>query len=155
MTKLKDPDPLVSVPLQHEYNRLLSDLPDSAYEKLGAQQLNTVEGRAKAMTNLVAMHAGEVAELDPRRSSWLLRLKEPGFASADWQNEQWRCCENGEPVGSRADEYEYGKPDANFIDLHMINQINFTQVHWQGTSLDANGLKPDWLAQVNRCIVPC
>ena len=129
MTKLKNPDPDVSGPLQNKYSRLLSELPDSAYEKLGAEQLRTVEGRSKAITQLVSLHAGEVVELNPRRSTWLLRPKAAGPASADWQNEQWHCRQNGKPIGTHdddRDQYECGKPDAWLSERDLSSQIILT-----------------------------
>ena len=158
MTNLKHKDPTVSHPLQREYEEFTSALPDSTYVKMGEERLQSADGRAQAITKLVSLHKGEVVELDPRRTTWRLRPKAPGSASADWQNEQWNCCENGEPVGARADgpgHYEYSKPQAWFIELEMNTQIIVTQQYSGGSRWGLNDLKPDWPAQVNRCILPC
>ena len=62
---------------------LLSDFPTIAVGKLGGQ-LGTEEGRAKAIVQLVAKHAGEVVDFDAKRTFWTLRLKTgPGAASSD------------------------------------------------------------------------
>ena len=98
MTCLKDNDASVSGPLHSEYRVLLSDAPDSAQVKLGEQRVDSVDGKSKALTNLVSLHDGEVVELDPRRTEWRLRLKAPGSASAEFLNEQWNCCENREGI---------------------------------------------------------
>ena len=65
---------------------LLSALPDNVREKLREEELTTVEGCGKAISNSVSLHSGEVAELDPQRTTWCLRQKAPGSASADWGN---------------------------------------------------------------------
>ena len=89
VTELKHRDPKRSGPLQIKYKKLLSDFPDSTHVKLGPQQLTTLEGTSKAITNLVALHSGEVVEVNPRRTKWLLRRKAPGSDSVDWRSEQW------------------------------------------------------------------
>ena len=134
-------------------------MPDSSYEKLGAEQLGTKEGRRRAITQLVTWHSGEVVELDPHRTQWFLRRKAPGPASVDWQNEQWHCCEKGEPVGDRVDGegwYEYGMPGAR--DLASIeSQVHVHQRWWHsnGRWLEKKDLLPDWRAWCIRCRVPC
>ena len=79
----------VGKPLVFELTRnshppaLLSDFPAIAVGKVGGQ-LGTEEGRAKAIGQLVAKHAGEVVDFDPNRTFWTLRLKSgPGAASSD------------------------------------------------------------------------
>ena len=62
---------------------LLSDFPAIAVGKVGGQ-LDTEEGRAKAIGQLVARHAGEVVDFDSNRTCWTLRPKSgPGVASSD------------------------------------------------------------------------
>ena len=55
-----------------EYQQLLQELPSSTMKKVPPHQLNTEQGRALAMAQLVSKHSGEVAELDPRTTG--LRL---------------------------------------------------------------------------------
>ena len=62
--------------MRAEYLQLLQDLPAGTVKKLPPMQLNTVQGRALAMMQLVSKHSGEVVELDPRTQDWrLLDLK--------------------------------------------------------------------------------
>ena len=51
---------------------LLSDFPVIAVGKVG-DQLDTEEGRAKTIVQLVAKHAGEVADFDSNMTCWTLR----------------------------------------------------------------------------------
>ena len=77
---------------------LFSQLPEHVNEKVSAEQLPTVEGVARALTQLVSLHAGEVVEVNLCRTRWNLRRKGPGSASPDWENQQWYCCQGGEAV---------------------------------------------------------
>ena len=54
------------------YRQLLYELPLSTLKKVPPQQLNTQQGRALAITQLVSKHSGEVVELDPRTQDWRL-----------------------------------------------------------------------------------
>ena len=62
---------------------LLSEFPAIAVGKVGGQ-LDTEEGRARAIGQLVAKHAGEVVDFDSSMAFWALRPKSgPGAASSD------------------------------------------------------------------------
>ena len=62
---------------------LLSDFPAIVVGKVGAQQLETEAGRAKAFGQLTTKHSGEVVEFDSRRTFWtLLPTSGPGSASS-------------------------------------------------------------------------
>ena len=63
-----------------EYQKLLQELPPSTMKKLPPHQLNTEQGRALAITQLVSKHSGEVVELDARRAGWRL-LEVPASGS--------------------------------------------------------------------------
>ena len=159
MTKLKQPG---AEPLQQEYLKLLSELPDNVYLKLDANEVlpDNVEGRSRAMSNLVSLHAGEIVELDPQRTRWELRRKllAPGSASVAWENVQWNCREDGAPVGESPDspsEDEYGQSSAQDAGQVAAAQVNLEQRFSQGVEWHMRDLMPDWSAQRNRCIVPC
>ena len=94
---------------------LLSDFPTIAVGKLGGQ-LGTEEGRAKAIVQLVAKHAGEVVDFDSKRTFWTLRLKTgPGAASSDSGpvHPQLFCVDGGGKVG-HSDLGEYGRGAVGF-----------------------------------------
>ena len=76
---------------------LLSDFPDSTVGKV-AGQLDTEQGRAKAIVQLVNKHPGEVVDVDPNMTFWTLRLKSgPGAASSDSEpvHPQLFCVDGG------------------------------------------------------------
>ena len=96
-----------------EYQQLLQELPASIVKKLPPEQLNTVQGRALAMTQLVSKHSGEVVELDPRSQEWrLLDLSAvPGSARtlhSPSQTEQIWCM----PDGRTRSSSQYDCPSA-------------------------------------------
>lgn len=70
--------------LRAEYaEALLSDFPATVVGKVGAPQLETEDGRAKALGQLTTKHAGEVVEFDSTRTLWtLLPTSGPGSASS-------------------------------------------------------------------------
>eukprot|EP00969_Alexandrium_andersonii_P158097 6986616-Alexandrium_andersonii.AAC.1 len=49
--------------LRGKFAKLLSELPANARLKLGEDVLRTPDGRNRALTQLVALHSGEVVEL--------------------------------------------------------------------------------------------
>ena len=65
-----------------EYRVLLASFPDITITKVGQEQLEPPEGRAKALGQLVDKHSGEIVELDQHRMSWTMERVAPGSASA-------------------------------------------------------------------------
>ena len=83
-----------------EYQQLLKELPASTVKKVPRGQLDTLEGQALAITQLVSKHSGEVVELDPRKQEWrLLDLSAvPGsarFLQSFTKTEQIWCMPDG------------------------------------------------------------
>ena len=95
------------------YRQLLYELPLSVLKKVPPQQLNTQQGRALAITQLVSKHSGEVVELDPRNQEWrLLELSAvPGSARtlhSPSQTEQIWCMPDGRTCSSSQYDCQYG-----------------------------------------------
>ena len=123
---------------RHDYRTLLQSLPAITVAKVGPEQLETPEGRARALGQLVDKHSGEIVELDQRRMSWTMERVAPGSASAA-SSEQWHCCEHRAEAGKA--EFEFGWPGDT----------------WQMTveRLSIKKFFPNWAKQVNRVICPC
>ena len=90
--------------LREKYKTLLYDLPAITVEKVGGAQLETPEGKAKAIGQLIGKHGGELVELNMRHAKWTLERVAPGSASAK-VSEQWYC----HPLGAKA-----GQADLDF-----------------------------------------
>ena len=74
--------------LRDEYKELLSEFPASTLEKVGKEQMKSPLGRGRAVSQLVSLHAGEVVEVDPSRTTWHLRRKP--CSSTVWREDgQW------------------------------------------------------------------
>ena len=69
--------------LRARYDVLLQALPPIVMKKVGAAPLETEDGKAYALGQLISKHSGEIVELDMRRTSWTLQPVAPGCASAD------------------------------------------------------------------------
>ena len=157
VTKFKKND---EVNLRKQYQVLLSDFPKSTVLKVGDEQLDTPVGRGKALTQLVALHSGEVVELDRARTSWHLRRKSaPGSASAgsvpEWQSPQWHCLEHGRPVGQSTDKPgrdEYGRSAVMNVKSYMEDQAKHAATRM---GLKHHDFLPAWDEQTNRVLVPC
>ena len=85
--------------LREKYSALLFDIPHISVQKVGEAQLETPEGQAKAIRQLIGKHGGELVELDRRRVNWTLESVPPGSAG-DKVSEQWYC----RPLGVKAGE---------------------------------------------------
>ena len=70
-----------------EYVLLLQRFPESTVAKVGEDALRTELGRAKAVTQLVMKHSGEVVELDKYKMGWVLQSLAPGSASTEWSKQ--------------------------------------------------------------------
>ena len=94
VTKLK-----TDVVFRKEYRLLLEALAPIVADKLGhTDQLETEEGKAQAIVQLISKHSGEIVEVDSTRTEWVLLPVLPGSASKHLP-EQWFCCHNGVPAG--------------------------------------------------------
>ena len=133
---------------------LLSAFPAIAESKLGAQ-LSTEQGRARAIGQLVAKHAGEVVDFDSNMTCWTLRPKSgPGAASSDSEpvHPQLVCVDGGGAVG-HDDLGEYGR---GALETHLRDRD--TQARAVAKYLgdvSPGDLLPDWRAQVSRVVAPC
>ena len=121
-----------------EYRVLLASFPYITIMKVGQEQLETPEGRAKALGQLVDKHSGEIVELDQRQTRWTIEPVASGSARAA-SSEQWHCCEHRAEAGKA--EFEFGWPGDT----------------WQMTVERRLEKKcfPNWAKQVNRVICPC
>ena len=148
-----------------QYWKLLSDVPNTTHLKVGDSQLATPVGRAKALTQLVALHSGEVVELDRTRTRWhLLRKAAPGLASAasvaesaniDWMSPQWYCREHGLPVGPpkvKPARDEFGRSAVRDVNCDMDCQARIVS---ETMHLPPYHFWPAWEEQTNRVLVPC
>ncbi len=154
VTRLKNED---EANLREEYRLLLSEIPQRILDKVGDKEMDTLLGRAKALTQLVSAHAGEIVELDRRRTTWHLRRKPPpGSASAEWRSAQWHCLEGGWPVRDRTPvsrQDEYGRSAVNDVFVDIGKQAK--EVAGSMRTCKPRDLHPEWKAQVSRLIVPC
>ena len=89
--------------LFEKYRALLLDFPPITVQKVGEAQLETPEGKAKAIGQLIGKHGGELVEVNRLHTKWTLERVAPGSASAK-VSEQWYC----QPEGAKA-----GKPILN------------------------------------------
>ena len=67
---------------QKQIRALLFDFPAITVEKVGKAQLETSEGKAKAIGQLIGKHGGEFVEVNMRHAKWTLERVAPGSASA-------------------------------------------------------------------------
>ncbi len=144
-----------------EYSVLLRELPHNTHQKLPQEQLETTAGRARAVSQLAGgLHKGEVVELDPDRTRWILVQKAPGSAgSPAGLGAQWFCVAGGHPVGTgvHAQHWqEFGQVRGQVAVADLRAQIDLVQgrlgnagtVRWEAYF-------PDWAEQRYRCVVPC
>jgi len=152
--------------LREEYDTLLSRLPGTAIRKVGHEQLQTTEGHARALQQLVNKHSGELVELEEYKAAaspwWLSRGPHDQFSLS----EQWYCKEHGEVVGpgDLQDEWTpFNSEDPTAtqqVELEMNKEIN--RVLTEEPSFASRSkkllpphLKPDWDKQQYRVTVPC
>ena len=105
--------------LREQYKTLLFDFPAITVEKVGEAQLETPEGKAKAIGQLIGKHGGELVELDRRHANWTLESVPPGSAS-DKFSEQWYCRPLGVKAGERDLDFGWPGDSADFtIQLYL------------------------------------
>ena len=127
-----------------EYDQLLSGFPTSTMKKLPPQQLRTQEGQARAITQLVSKHSGEVVELDPREHQWrLVSCKEK------FDHPQLRCTRDGATRSSSQDgsltAYDCGYiANQESLDQQREQARVWTTLH-KGCTVDT--LLPNWQQQ--------
>ncbi len=147
--------------LIEEYGALLAELPDATRQEFPQQQLETADGRARAVAQLATRwHNGEVVELDPERTTWVIVEKTLGSASAPAGfSPQWFCVAGGHPVGATlpvSQWQEFGHPRSQAALADIVDQIDELQGRLgNARTVDWHAYCPDWAAQRIRCVVPC
>jgi len=150
--------------LLNEYAALFKQLPSIAAAKLGAKNLETDHGCAKALVKLVNKHSGELVEIDATRGGWSLRESAPGSASAAKWGEQWYCTNGGQalPPNTSDEQFDAQRNDCGLpkhfsltdtaccMDVEM--KTNPDVVAGRVALLD---VRPDWKRQVYRTFCPC
>ncbi|CAK0799542.1 unnamed protein product [Prorocentrum cordatum] len=132
-----------------------------ALRKLSRQQLETADGCARAVVQLATgLHKGEVVELDPEQTRWVLVEKAPGSASASTGfSAQWFCVAGGQPAGVNLFPHqwpEFGQPRGQIALADIRDQIAGLQGRLgNADTVDWRTYCPDWVAQRYRCVVPC
>ena len=151
VTTLKDPGQAAR---REEYAKLLERFPGSTERKVGGDQLLTLEGRARAVVQLVSKHSGELVELDRNRAGWILRLVVPGSASTMY-SDQWQCRGDGKEADTA--EFEFGAPlqGGQPSDTSLIMNCESKRVMNMEPELRMADLSPDWGRQRYRVLVPC
>ena len=113
VTTLKEPDQAARL---EEYAKLLERFPDSTVNKVGGAQLNTLEGRAKAVVQLTTKHSGDMVDIDRTLGSWILRPVVP-YSASTVAGEQWLRCEEG--LEAKEKDSEFGWHGMDHIALQM------------------------------------
>ena len=151
VTILKDADQEAR---RDEYAKLLERFPGSTERKVGGDQLLTLEGRARAVVQLVSKHSGELVELDRNRAAWILRLVVPGSASTMY-SDQWQCRGDGKEADTA--EFEFGAPPQGGLpsDTSLVMNFESKRVMRMEPELRRADLSPDWGRQRYRVLVPC
>ena len=140
-----------------EYRQLLSGFPTSTVKKLPRGQLDTLAGRAHAITHLVKKHSGEVVELDPRTQEWrLLNISAVPGPARTVSHHQVLCmpdgCTRSQSQDKSLSAYDCGY-SANRDHLH--NQYQQIRAQLGHPDLKFDMLLPNWKGQWNRLQVPC
>ena len=140
-----------------KFQKLLEELPASTVKKVPPGQLNTSQGRARAITQLISKHSGEVVELDPCTTEWRL-MKVGGFSYATkphWDEEQIWCMPDGFTRSwsqyECPSDYDCGCNRNQDALLHQLDQCR----HFTNRHLSVDMLMPNWQEQWNRLQVPC
>ncbi len=152
--------------LRDKYSKLFEELPATTAQKFRSRQLNSADDRARAVVQLAtALHAGEVAELDPDCTRWHLVAKAPGSASAPQDSPQFYCAPSGAPVLRPPEQcYEFGRPPLqaagwsrfDYAGARTRSEIARLQRLLGGKrKRDHSDYEPDWPRQRHRCVVPC
>ena len=123
----------------------------SSRTSLATDQLETEEGKAKAIGQLVNKHNGEIVELDTSRPDWTLQPVRPDFASAPL-HEQWFCRANGAP-STRPDK-DFGGPPGRCCDDDVDLQIR-NVLERDNSRASVQELRPDCKKQYSRITCPC
>ena len=113
---------------------LFNDLPDIVFQTVKPGDLKTADGRGKVLTQLVAHHQGEVAELDRALTTWNLRRKTSGSCNKEWLNPQWYCCPDGRAVGCitmKPGKDEYGQSPMTFVWSNMRRQASVVSCYYR------------------------
>ena len=136
--------------LREKYSALLFDFPPITVEKVG-KQLETPEGKAKAIGQLIGKHGGEPVKLDRRHANWTLESVPPGSAS-DKVSEQWYC----RPLGAKAGErdLDFGWP-GDPADFAIQLDLAPTNAKRDGCQIPPHDLMPTWAEQISRVTCPC
>ena len=149
--------------LRQKYAKLLGRLPGIAIEYLGCDP-QVEAARAKAVTNLVALHAGEVVDIAPVTKnlaaglvSWTLRPCSERAATM-FCHSQLQCRPDTKELGQpdhRGKDEEYGAPC--HLDCILTMQSQCQAAARQSSEMDASPMdyQADFGAQSNRVMVPC
>ena len=119
--------------LREKYRALLFDFPPITVQKAGEAQLETPEGKAKTIGQLIGNHSGELVELDRRHARWTLKRVAPGSASAN-VSERWYCQQVGAKAGQT--NLDFGWP-GDSLDFSL-------QLERDGCNSPAHDLMPNW-----------
>jgi hypothetical protein len=159
MLKDESPEGLES---RRRYAKLLSRMPQSTYEKFDVENFSEQEAAVK-ISKLVALHSGEVVELDRDQCTWTLHLSTtPGSASVVW-TEQFYCLNDGARVAeeSRRETNATARRQLQFEmgyhvtdDRKMVMDIECKRVA-ATTGIEPGALLPNWDEQKLRIVVPC
>jgi len=140
------------------YQVLLSKFPTITIEKVGHEQLQTIEGQAKTLTQLVNKHSGELVELEAdakaTRGGWRLVS---GSHDQFELGEQWFCIQGGKAVGPGdiQKEWKPSKETTQEEDREIICVLSQEPSSASSQRLSRRDLQPDWDGQQYRVTVPC